>query len=611
MLAFNSLARFRASGSAILFLSFLTVVSCSDESHDDRIENNSAEQTQPGSEALSSESKETAEETEEISVPTPELNDPVQKIEERSEGPTAPPTDFDLVIEQLETRGDSFSYHHVESEINWTLAQFSKLIEHWQNNLEAFPDISAEAYNVGMLTVASETVKQLGIVSVGKSSSFREESSMFHNRQFIHVPEETNGSLPRFLGGEPSVFRSIDLAPVDADFIFEIELGTERIVRILNELFETISEPQGKEFVDTLLAYEVPGLAGVLDWAGLAKKGDLRISVIGKLNRYRTLTPTNGNSDFDIPHLEILIAVDSLDWTYDLAKPMWEKAGFGTSIAGTSDRLLSKEEVLMFDYEGGYRPVIQVDREGKRLFLASSAEFLDSCLEAKGEIRGLRSFKDANHNLSDHGNCYSYHSSNFSEQVRNFLVRLMEGNDYALAERETSELEILLAAWLGKSDAERAFAITTLPNGILAAGNSPHSFSHGQLFGGLSGAAQSSFLLNLYEEFGNEQLLETTMVKASYLMEAIDAFRAENNDQYPADLELLTPDFLSNRLPLQFTNSRDEVSNWIYYPSDESSSLLFAAPDYLDGNLIVGLKDGTVRVITPENIRFLLMNTNL
>ncbi len=332
----------------------------------------------------------------------------------------------------------------------------------------ALPDLSDERDDIRAWIASfpgldyAQLVTDLGlndIKAVG-FSSVPAASGGFRNCTFVYTPDGRHG-LPAGVGGGPAPFRDAKMAPVDADFYWECEMDLPAVYAAIKTIVRHLQGDIAAEGMDAWLkkAGDSEGFSALQVIQSF--KG--RTSVVLWLDpEKRVVLPTP--QPVTVPAFSFVIRIDGIG-------PALERA---LAKAPTLDH--SKEGTVQVhsvrDPTGipGMRPVLAV--EGAAILVASSREFLFSCLRREAGLDQNPDFRKALDAVGPEGNGLSYISPRFFAELR----RLKGINPSA-----KPELRRYLKMLNERAPTTTAPSIsvrTNLPDGILVRSHGPWSLKH-------------------------------------------------------------------------------------------------------------------------------------
>lgn len=512
---------------------------------------------------------------------------------------------FEVILENVDLGGDTFAYIDVEEELANLSKHLDELITLTHESLDSKnPDEDLPSIR-GVVPAVFSAAGISSLKAAGVSSVWKEEEKLFHNRLFVYFPEGPRVGLMKIFGGKPEPFRSIDLAPISADLIYEVDLGTRDVLDLVRSTMQTVNADEPLEAMNGALSAPVPGLDESITFAELLSRGDLRISVVAKLSSFETLPIGDSvNPAFRIPQFEFLLAFEKMGWLFDAAKNRWTKEGFAYASSDDGETLTASKNTPLLGLDGSYRPVIQRDEGGERLLFASSGDFLASCLAAKGEIRPLPEFRKANQDVPETGHFYHYISGELIKRIQETIEQSTGVDKMRLSELATAKqmINLLIGHW----KLAQTSAVTTTENGILVVGNQPESYTSTWMTAPMNSGTILSILQPGINGIQDRGAKIAQLSSAEKIMKALFQYEKEHSGKLPPDLLALIPEYLENKDALLFSGDYLQRRQWIYYPDADTGGMLLLSPGYIKGSLVVGWKSGKVSPLAPEVIRSII-----
>jgi type IV pilus assembly protein PilA len=346
---------------------------------------------------------------------------------------------FDAVNRHLELGGTLYGYVDIDGDVlklATVLRQFVVQAAAQQPQAAAFipKDFGPIFQDLGLTDVTA-----LGL------SSVQAADGTFRNRVFIATPNGRRGLLAG-LGGPPAPFAAPQVAPADADFVFESEVDTPAVYSAVRAVVARLVGEPASGFFEAKLKVADPktGLTP-LDLIN-ALKG--RVCIVAKADDTRTFQPS---PEITLPAFDLLVRIEGVGRVLEPALAKIPGIKKTTTPSGatiyTSNEAVPKIE---------WTPELRI--EGDVLTLATSAAFGASGGE---KLAANPAFKQALAALGETGNGLTY----VSPALASRLERVTTLNPTLDAKQQQSLAFIL--ALLPRGDAPLVSVRQNLPDGVL------------------------------------------------------------------------------------------------------------------------------------------------
>jgi len=304
---------------------------------------------------------------------------------------------FDAVHRQLELGGTLYGYGDIDGDL-------LRIADALRGVLEgvAAADPQAAAFVRqdfrGIFDILGfDDVKAFGFSSVA------ETGGLYRNRVYFHTPKGRRGLLAG-LGGGPAPYAMLKLAPATTDLYAETEVDFAEIYKTLKAVVTKVGGETSANLVEAKIAEageqaQVPFLKLINEWKG-------HMAMVVRLDPEKNLTlPV-----FTMPEPSVLIAIEGVAPALEAllkSNPMIQsRADKGRTIfQGAPDSPAAAVPV-----------VLAID--GSTLYLASSVEFLDECMEHAAGLEQTPEFKEALGHVSATGNGLVFVSPRFFSRLR-------------------------------------------------------------------------------------------------------------------------------------------------------------------------------------------------
>jgi type IV pilus assembly protein PilA len=350
------------------------------------------------------------------------------------------------VSKQLELGGTLYGYADVDGDALKLAGLLGDLAEKIAAaDPKAAPYLKQD-YAKLVTSLGATDIKAAGFSSVPDGTGF------FRNRVFFHTPAGRHGLLAG-LGGAPSAFVRVGLAPADTDVYFESEMDLPAVYSTVRELFVQVSGEKAAESFKAQLRRKSEDAAFSAYTFIQGLKG--RAAMVMRLDATKTTRlPGPAGAAITIPAPSLLICLDGIASVVeaDLVK--------ATEFEATQEGNVRYFELKQSLPVEGIRPVFAI--EGNALYFASSMSYLKECLQAAPNgLAHNDAFKQALAQVGAEGNGLAYINPKFFDQLR----RIQSLNPALPA--ETKQAFDFVARMLPKTDRPLVTVRRNLPDGIL------------------------------------------------------------------------------------------------------------------------------------------------
>jgi hypothetical protein len=370
------------------------------------------------------------------------------------------------VLKQLDFGGEVFGYYDIDGELEAGVEGISRLYEVVRSS-------SAES-GQELLAISTATFTQafriLGLFdpkAMGQSS-VRLADGRYLNKTFLLTPKGRTGLLG-VVGGDAHAFESLAMAPADAQIVVEVELDGAALLETVKALALNLG---GRLVLDQLEAdLKLPTAPG----QGAPTVGQVfaalktRVTLIVAVDPVKTFKPDYPKGpDLPVPHA-ILLVEGIAPMLHTIIK------------AENSSKNGGRETV--FETEGRYTIIssapsknvpfattIDLDLKGGQLRVATSKEFLETCISKKGGFTSTEAYKTLSQNMPANGNSLVCMNLSALPKIFETVAKEIQSEDPGMAE------SIEYGRQFVKAFTQPSLTtLSNLPDGILVTSNSPYS----------------------------------------------------------------------------------------------------------------------------------------
>ena len=364
---------------------------------------------------------------------------------------------FEAVAKHLELGGVFYAFADIDSDIK----DVTKMIDNLLNTMRETGDSP-----IPPKLTAAGIVNELGLDSIkALGASSRKKGDLYHNRAFLATGNGPTGLL-KVLGGKAAPFLSGTLAPAGADIVVEEDLNLSVLMEVITNIAKQIGDEDMTQKLNESLEQPMGPLS--VSVGDFLKKMDTKFTFIAKIDGQKKMNLKD--SPVEVPLINFLLALDNTGWLFpELAKVAKDSDEFEIQ-SGEGFEVIRPAKPLPPEMEG-YAPLLYHDTKTHRLLIASSREFLTTCLEGKSPLSGDEKFKAAITGLPAEGNGLEYVSANAVKELWSALKEMSK----QAPEGQAGMMEKLWELYLPKDGVPMASVRANLPDGILFTSNSSES----------------------------------------------------------------------------------------------------------------------------------------
>lgn len=364
---------------------------------------------------------------------------------------------FEAVSKHLELGGVFYAFADIDSDIK----DVTKMIDNLLNTMRENGDSP-----IPPKLTAAGIVNELGLDSIkALGASSRKKGDAYHNRAFLATGNGPTGLLKIF-GGKAAPFLSSTLAPAGSDIVMEEDLNLSVLMEVITNIAKQVGDDDMTDQLNEALEQPMGPLS--VSVGEFLKKMNTKFTFIAKMDGQKKMNLKD--SPVEIPMVDFLLALDNTGWLFpELAKVAKDSDEFEIQ-SGEGFEVIRPAKPLPPEMDG-YKPLLYHDTKTNRLLVASSSEFLTTCLEGKTPLSGDEKFKAAVSGLPAEGNGLQYVSSNAIKEVWTGLKSMAK----EAPEGQAGMMEKLWDLYLPKEGVPIASVRANLPDGILFTSNSSES----------------------------------------------------------------------------------------------------------------------------------------
>jgi len=351
---------------------------------------------------------------------------------------------FAAVSQQLELGGTLYGYADIDGDVFKIADSFQLIMEQVaEATPEAAPFVKQD-YRALASLMGLDDVKAFGLSSVPAGDG------TFRNRVFFLTPNGRHGLLAG-LGGAPSPYGLVKLAPVGADFYGEAEMDLAQIYETVQAVVAKVGGATAANLMEEKI--KQAGVKASVPWLDVIHAWKGRTAVVLRLDPEKTLQLPA----FVMPLPSLLICVEGIAPSFE---PLLQKLPGMKLTEAKGRKIYGSAQPLPIP---GINPVVVID--GTTLYLATTPEFLNECLESKSGLAQTAEFKAALGKVSATGNALGYVSPSLFARLQD-LERLNPNMPAQNAQTLRMVLHNL------PKPAQPLIAVrTNLPEGILVQSN--------------------------------------------------------------------------------------------------------------------------------------------
>ncbi len=364
---------------------------------------------------------------------------------------------FEAVAKHLELGGVFYAFADIDSDIK----DVTKMIDNLLNTMRENGDSP-----IPPKLTAAGIVNELGLDSIkALGASSRKKGDSYHNRAFLATGNGPTGLL-KILGGKAAPFLSTTLAPAGSDIVMEEDLNLSVLMEVITNIAKQIGDDDMSEKLNEALEQPMGPLS--VSVGDFLKKMNTKFTFIAKMDGQKKMNLKD--SPLEVPLVNFLLALDNTGWLFpELAKVAKDSDEFEIQ-SGEGFEVIRPAKPLPPEMDG-YKPLLYHDTKTHRLLIASTSEFLTTCLEGKTPLSGDDKFKAAVSGLPAEGNGMQYVSSNAIKEIWTALKSMAK----EAPEGQAAMMEKLWELYLPKDGVPIASVRANLPDGILFTSNSSES----------------------------------------------------------------------------------------------------------------------------------------
>lgn len=307
---------------------------------------------------------------------------------------------FDAVSSHLELGGVLYGYADIDGDALALASGAQMLVHQIALAQPQFASLDRQDFKALFSELGLNDVKAVGF------SSVREPDGNFRNRTFLYTPAGRHGIMAAF-GGQPGRFIGARMAPPDCDFYSECEFDVSALYDTVKSVVAKVS---GREAAESM--------AGKLREAG-AQSGYSVLDVIegmtGRMTIILRMDPSgtyqvSGARPFAIPAFSAIVRVEGIGAA--ISGALAKDGGLERSKKGSLTIYTPRSASTI----SGLKPILAI--QGKTLFAASSAEFLDECLHRAQGLETNPEFAAGIAALGPDGNALTWVSQRFFSRLR-------------------------------------------------------------------------------------------------------------------------------------------------------------------------------------------------
>lgn len=503
---------------------------------------------------------------------------------------------FAAVNGHLDLGGTVFAYVDIDHDVESLAADGNRLLKMVDETSPG--QIPPEIVGKLDFTVLADDLGLDNLVAVGLSS--RKDGDRFLNKAMLYTPDGRDGLL-KLLGGSAQPFMSPTMAPEDADLVVERDLNLKAAMEIGQRI-----------------AARFPGADAGFQQATQQKVMSLSMNVGDFLGKFSAKTIIIGRIDpqkkmqlpmvpIELPELDLLIALHNVPW-------LWEQIQQQMPPEAESPIAYSKgegfEAYLAPDMMGHprLRPQLYLDKKTSLILIATSAEFIQTCLAPGTTITSNADFKDATSGLPTQGNGLSYASADIVKTATDLLFSAAEIGSAMSGTGKDAEARLgieVIKMFLPEQPAGVASVSVNLDDGVLF--TSKTYSSHKTTFLSSANPTSLGILAAMVVPVANgvQKKAKSTQQIGNMrnVILGLRTYAADEGGSLPRNLRDPYPDYIDDES--LFSDGRNGLPEELLYNAGLFSMypddlILIASPAPIDGKRIVGYLGGIVKEI-PEN----------
>jgi hypothetical protein len=366
-------------------------------------------------------------------------------------------TYFKEVSSHLDLGGAVYLYADIDGDIK-------KASEFFNLALKSSDEAPEEVKKKVDFSKITETFGLSDILAVGLSSVKKEDALGYHNKAFIKIKSPRKGFM-NVMGKKAHPFEVLQMAPEGSGLVVEMDLN----VKIIFDLIQSeMNNVYGTAKTDELfkdLKDPIPGTS--LSLMKIIDNLNTKIMLIASTDNKKKVTIPEVN--VKTPYVNMMMSIDNLGIIFDAFKPLLRDSPlFKYTHKGDFESFESVKP--LFDDFSIYKPIIERQISTNRLYIASSGEYLETCLNNTNPITGDKNFAKATQNLNlSSGNFLSYSSAKFNKNIMKAVSRIFK------TQKDLTFVSKLTQKWSANYQQGQASVMTNLPDGIYIESNTSDS----------------------------------------------------------------------------------------------------------------------------------------
>jgi hypothetical protein len=319
---------------------------------------------------------------------------------------------FDAVAAKLDLGGEVYNYMDTEGLVEAITTAMADFIRNMQaspgNHMEPGLMVAAQ------LPALSKHLGLLGIDAIG-TSAYR-DGDHYHAKSYLYQPNGRAG-LFTLTGDTAHEFRLLSYAPANTDYFYSCDLTLSRIYPIAKAIMADVMGEMGSSMLETQLSQPLPELN--ITGKELIAQLDTEAALIVSLGE-SMLSPAAGPSGqkFPVPQINATLILSNM---VELFEQMLQTPSAADSLKKTQSGSLSfysmPERSDNFPIGPG-AALIATDTETGMVYLSTSRDTLDACLEKSNGLAHSTNYTAATKGLPSQGNMLNYISTNVYKIIK-------------------------------------------------------------------------------------------------------------------------------------------------------------------------------------------------
>jgi hypothetical protein len=500
---------------------------------------------------------------------------------------------FDAVNEHLDLGGTVYAYIDIDKDAKKLAEDGNRLLKMLSESSDG--EIPAD---LGEKLDFTTLIKDLGIdnlVAVGASS--RRDGDRYMNRAVLYTPEGRRG-LFKLLGGSAQPFKSLTMAPEDADLVLERDLNLAAVMEMAQRI--TSRFPEANESLKQAMAQNVMSLSmNVGDFLG---KFDTKIIIIGRIDPVKKMQLPM--APVEVPELDLMIALENLPWLWQQIKEQMPPQG-QSPVEFSSGQGFEAYGMPDMTGNGRLQPQLYFDKASGMILIGTSADFIKSCLKPSTSITANSDFKDATSGLPTEGNGFSYASADIVEELTAIILAAAEmSSGMGATAPGPQEIEIMkevVGFYLPEQPAGVASVSANLDEGVVITSKTYDSHKSTMLSAANPTviAMLASMSFPAYQKIGMRAKSTQQINNVRQLILGLRTCAADENGKFPDRLDALIEDGYIDMEELFYDDRSGFPEELLYnaglHATDRANLILVASPEPVDGKRVVGYIGGMVK----------------